>query len=179
MERAKNKEQHAMPLASIPPDPVPTKRQYRKFLRSEFPEPLRSQWAAFEWHLRLQERQPDRFVVAFADQVPNYHEYLDGPLWKKSIRPRVLAEARYECACCEAKATQVHHRDYRPRVLSGDDLSPLVALCKRCHDLIDKVKGKQSWNEAERLLAAMVAAKESQKSQAETLRPRPVARDLR
>lgn len=50
-------------------------------------------------------------------------------LWQ-SIRERVLERDRGECQCCGRKAEQVHHRDYRPRVLSGEDIDPLVSVCR-------------------------------------------------
>jgi hypothetical protein len=149
-----------MPLTVIPPDPEPTRRQYRKFLESDMKEPLRSQWAAFEWRWAQRKLRPNHFLVPFADQVANYRGYLDSPLWK-SIRAQVLSNAHYECTCCDSKATQVHHRDYRPRVMAGHDLSPLVAICSECHKKIEQVKHDESWNAAEQLLAEMVAAKES------------------
>ncbi len=36
------------------------------------------------------------------------------------------------------KATEVHHRCYRPRVLSGEDTSLLIALCGACHKTVDR-----------------------------------------
>lgn len=115
------------------------------------------------------EQHPDKFLVAFVRNKDWYeNEYLTGTLWK-SIRERVLKDASHKCACCPAKATEVHHRDYRPRVLSGDDISPLVALCRKCHRRIDEVKGKNSWNESERLLAELVAAEEARVSNGDLL----------
>ena len=115
------------------------------------------------------EQHPDEFLVAFVrDKYWYEKEYLTGALWK-SIREGVLKNASYKCACCPANATEVHHRDYRPRVLSGDDISPLVALCRRCHRWIDEVKGKYSWNEFERLLAELVAAEDTRVSDGDTV----------
>jgi hypothetical protein len=74
----------------------------------------------------------------------------------------VLAAANYECACCTSRVTEVHHRDYRPNVLSGNNIIPLVAVCRPCHTKIERTKAKESWNEAEIVLASMVAAKETQ-----------------
>lgn len=61
---------------------------------------------------------------------------------------------------------QVHHRDYRPRVLRGEDDTPLVALCRHCHDQVDKLskeKSRQDWNDKEDILAEMVRQKKMQR----------------
>lgn len=107
------------------------------------------------------EEDPNAFLVPFATEVPGYNDYLDSALWKR-IGRRVLKAAEHECACCPAKATQVHHRDYRPRVLSGDDDTMLVALCKACHDEIHTApdgRRRDTWNETEADLLRRVTAK--------------------
>jgi 5-methylcytosine-specific restriction endonuclease McrA len=150
---------NTMSLPTIPADPEPTKKQCRRYLRDDLREPLRSLWAAFEWRHERRKTHPNEFLIPFAPNKECYEKnYLSSSLWH-SIRERVLLEANYECACCTSKASEVHHRDYRPRVLDGNDISPLVAVCRKCHRQIDKAKGRESWNESERLLAAMVAAK--------------------
>ena len=88
------------------------------------------------------------------DDEGNYNEgwykkiYLFSDLWLEQFRPRVLAAANDKCVACGAKATEVHHRDYRPRVMAGEDLSPLVALCENCHDYIhyDANREFRSWS---------------------------------
>jgi 5-methylcytosine-specific restriction endonuclease McrA len=124
---------------------------------------LRDRMARLAWQVRRRAEDPDTFCVRFASDIPeNYKEYLQSPQWK-AIQDNVLAEARYECACCFNKATEVHHRDYRPRVLRGEDLSPLVALCHGCHEKIERDHTgakRKSWNDKERVLAALVARKE-------------------
>jgi hypothetical protein len=64
----------------------------------------------------------------------------------------VLAAAGHRCRACPETAQEVHHRDYRPRVLEGNDHDALVALCISCHDRVETVRKKQSWNAADRLL---------------------------
>jgi hypothetical protein len=151
-----------MPLEPIPSDAEPTRRELKQFIEPNMmPARLRNAYAAFQWRIEKREQHPDKFLVAYVMNKDWYEEeYLNGALWK-SIRKRVLTNASHKCTCCPAKAPEVHHRDYRPRVLSGDDISPLVALCRKCHRRIDEVKGKESWNESERLLAELVAAEDA------------------
>jgi len=63
----------------------------------------------------------------------NYQEYLESPLWKR-IRERVLRRDRYRCRSCGVKATEVHHERYTPAVMRGHDDSPLLSLCRQCHE---------------------------------------------
>jgi hypothetical protein len=151
-----------MPIEPIPNDAEPTPRELKQFIEPNMvPERLRNAWAAFQWRIKKRVQHPNKFLVAYVMNKDWYEkEYLNGALWK-SIREQVLKNASYKCACCPARATEVHHRDYRPRVLSGDDISPLVALCRKCHRRIDEVKGKDSWNASERLLAELVAAEDA------------------
>jgi len=89
-----------------------------------------------------------------------YEIYRQSSLWRR-IRKKIFKLAAEWCACCPGKATEVHHRDYRPRVLAGDDLSPLVALCHACHQRVhndEQGKRRDDWHASERVLAAMVAA---------------------
>jgi hypothetical protein len=162
----------AMPLPAIPPDPEPTEEQYSKFLSLLLPftvERARVACAKFFWRCDLRQQEPNLFMVPFKPPMPGgYPTYLESPLWH-TIRKRVLDEAEHECACCFSRATEVHHRDYRPRVLSGDDISPLVALCAKCHRRIDNLKGKESWNKAEALLASLVERKEARISRRDTV----------
>ena len=49
--------------------------------------------------------------------------------------------------------------------MEGRDLSPLVAVCRSCHDRIDKDengRARNVWNEKEAILARLVAEKERQ-----------------
>jgi len=84
-------------------------------------------------------------------------------LAKSRAVTRIFAERSAEkqadnkCACCPNKATQVHHRCYRPRVLSGEDTSLLIALCATCHKTVDfDERGKvREAHAKERILAEM------------------------
>jgi hypothetical protein len=159
-----------MSLNNIPADPEPTdselaktvQQQASKILRGDPPDIER--FARFVWAGMRREQEPDAvhvafsiFVQVFPDGAPDYQAYLATSLWNR-IRMRVLRAASGKCACCPKPATQVHHRDYRPRVLRGEDDSPLVALCSQCHEMVDKtLKGKSrlSWNKKEAILATM------------------------
>ena len=154
---------------SLPPDPEPTDEELQPYLsgidkkiRPELAEERRRDWrrnfARLLWCSDRKEADPDLFAVPYVDDREQYPVYLQSELWK-FIRKRVLHNANYECAACEARATEVHHRDYRPRVLRGDDISPLVALCARCHELVEEARQKESWQAGERVLFARVRAK--------------------
>jgi hypothetical protein len=149
-----------MPIIPII-DPEPRRGDLK--LDASLPEAMRRPMAEIVWKFDLRKKDPNAFLVPFASDVPNYPLYLKSPLWK-ALRKKVLKEAGHACAACTAKATQVHHRDYRPRVLAGDDLSALLPLCKDCHGRVhadETGKKRISWNESERVLTEMVAAKEA------------------
>ena len=149
-----------MILASIT-DPKPTEAEIREQLLrlSGWPEGIRRSMGELSWKSREKTRDPNAFLVPFVEDVQGYEEYRRSPTWRR-IRKAVLKKAKSVCACCGGKATQVHHRDYRPRVLSGEDLAPLVPLCKSCHKRVhynENERKRTSWNEAEAVLAEMVA----------------------
>lgn len=152
-----------MPLPSLPPDPDPTHHDLAPLLNdlSALPENLRVHFAEFQWRDDMRKRDPDAFLVPFAAWIGDldYDQYLKSPLWRK-IRKLVLTEAQHQCWACGGKATEVHHRDYRPRVLDGRDLLPLVPICRACHKLVHyDATGRQrdSWNESEHVLAQAVS----------------------
>jgi len=149
-----------MPLNLLPLDPTPKDSELR--LDDGYPLPIARVFAKFHWRDETKKRDRNAFPVHFASDVSDrdYIAYLESPLWKR-IGSQVLKAAGYQCAGCFAKATQVHHRDYRPRILDGDDTSALVALCGACHDKVhndEMGKKRASWNECERVLAEIVAA---------------------
>lgn len=120
-------------------------------------EEIRRPFARIRWRIQRRREDPNAFLVPFATEVDDYGAYLHSPLWKR-IRAEVLNAADRKCCCCRGRATQVHHRDYRPRVLSGEDRTPLVAICKSCHDLVH-MKGTNdnpSWQEQEAVLAHLI-----------------------
>ena len=162
-----------MPLNPLPPDPEPTEAD----LARHWPDlrgitDRQARWfAKTRWKTVEQEKNPDAFLVHFFNDggyvasLERHKLYLETPLWR-AIRARRLVKAGRKCACCSSEATQVHHRDYRPRVLAGQDDSPLVALCEVCH--IQKVHGKgerlaedRTWDEAERVLDKLVAKEDA------------------
>ena len=112
-----------MPLASIPNDPSPSESDLAAF------SSVTRELAEMAWRDKVRTENPDAFLVPFVPNVENYLVYLRSPLWRK-IRRRVLNAAHRECAGCGQIATEVHHRDYRPRVLKGKDDGPLARLIR-------------------------------------------------
>jgi len=172
-----------MTLPRIRPDPKPSEEELQSEmarLRREGGLPvyavpgvdlteLQRNMTTLFWQARKKREDLDAFAVRFATDLPQgyYNEYRQSPQWR-AIRRTVRARTRYECACCFKRATEVHHRDYRPRVLRGEDLSPLVPLCHECHEKIERdVTGKKrSWNDKERVLADLVTRKERSRHRA-------------
>jgi hypothetical protein len=150
-------------LPDLPPDPEPRPADLEPFLAdwSSAPSDLQVRGATLSWRLDRQKRDPNGFLVPFVASleqlVPgfDYNEYRKGALWR-AIRKRVLTAAGHTCAGCGARAKQVHHRDYRPRVMSGEDLRPLVAICKTCHDEVERARKEIGWHAGEAVLADLV-----------------------
>jgi hypothetical protein len=65
-----------------------------------------------------------------------YERYLNSTLWRE-IRDWVVAKYGDKCAICSKKAEEVHHHDYEEATLLGLNENALVALCSRCHHLIE------------------------------------------
>ncbi len=156
-----------MPLHPIAPDPEPTPEDLKSFHAAEGAGPPAGALELAELLWRAAKLREDRnaFLVPvnpFDDF--RYAAYLDTPLWK-TIRAAVLVTAKHRCSCCSKRAGTVHHRDYRPRVMAGRDLTPLVAVCGSCHQKIHfagpgKTNWRDSWNDCERALASMVESNE-------------------
>jgi hypothetical protein len=146
-----------MPLTPLPPDPEPTEEEIaaRSPPFEGFPEQLRPSMARLQWIADMERLQPDLFLVPYVKDASAYDAYRNSSQWK-AIRQNVLRKANHKCEACGLRANQVHHRDYRPRVLSGEDVRPLVAICSRCHEAIEKIRKEVSWQEGERLLAKLV-----------------------
>lgn len=132
-------------LPPIPPDNwTPTKKQietelrkqtYTTFHKSSPKEmEMERKLAALVCWDEQRRKFPDSFWHPFAPS--GYGAYLKSDAWRRISR-KIKAEAGNKCACCPNKATQVHHRCYRPRVLSGEDTSLLIALCATCHKTVD------------------------------------------
>lgn len=65
-----------------------------------------------------------------------WNVYLQSDHWKE-LRARKLKEAKYKCQCCgKARPLDVHHNNYRS--IYDVKLSDLLAVCRRCHNAIDK-----------------------------------------
>lgn len=67
----------------------------------------------------------------------SYKYYTQSLRWK-IIRASVLARDKYECRFCSMPTRTVHHLSYARSILIGEDLIPLVSLCKDCHTLVDR-----------------------------------------
>ena len=130
----------------LSPDPQPTKAELEAILRSQetfyIDEYIARLIATLLWRAQRQAANPDAFLVPSANEVRvfpdghvTYDGYLKGNLWN-SIRRRVIERANHLCECCGTRAKDVHVRDYRPQVLRGDDLLPLVAICLTCRDYV-------------------------------------------
>lgn len=161
-----------MRLPPLPPDPKPTEDDLRPFLeiveaRGIAPSEIRKGWTievykkAQAWSLWYRDlRRKDKNAFCVCLPPPGYAAYLRSDPWRFDIRKRALRAFNGECACCPALATDVHHRDYRPRVMSGEDITALVALCASCHDKVHgNRKNWHSWQEQEQVLAALVEQK--------------------
>lgn len=61
----------------------------------------------------------------------SYRQYLASDLWA-DIRRRVLERDGGLCVC-RRPASQIHHTSYAPSVMSGEDIGPLVSVCRMCH----------------------------------------------
>jgi hypothetical protein len=155
-------------LPQLPPDPEPTDADLEPYLEERFPLEHRRRFAEFSWRHEKLKEDPNLFAVPFSSWVtgdfegfPDYVSYRESPLWRR-IKRKVLKASNYECAGCSNRATEVHHRDYRPRVLAGECLTLLVPICRECHKKIHaKKRSDEDWHECERILHELVARKES------------------
>lgn len=66
----------------------------------------------------------------------SYSDYLKSDLWA-SIKKRVLKRDKGKCQSCRQPATSVHHKHYSKRVLLGEHIIGLKAICKECHQKIE------------------------------------------
>ena len=155
-----------MPLTILPPDPEPTNAELAPYMASYvvntstlYPD-LTRRLARLCWRSDQQKANPDLFAVPFSPDE-GYPEYLASPLWA-SIRKRIRA-ANPICVGCNRYASEVHHRDYRPRVMRGEDVTPLVSICPPCHRKVHTGGWNASWQEEEARLQALVAGKEGRR----------------
>ncbi|HWD27100.1 MAG TPA: HNH endonuclease signature motif containing protein [Rhizomicrobium sp.] len=114
--------------------------------------------AGLIWRQQVKDRDRNAFVVPFVPDDKDYNRYRKSVAWQK-IRARVLSTARGRCRCCGGKAHEVHHRDYRPRVLAGNDDAALVAICSDCHRKVHftpEGKRRAFWEDSEQALATLI-----------------------
>jgi hypothetical protein len=98
------------------------------------PEWFEAQFA--EMRTRMADH-PSRETILTRMGFRDYDEYRESPLWRK-IRRRVLKRDLKLCVRCRGPATEVHHRNYLEPVLRGDDDASLVAVCRICHEAIER-----------------------------------------
>jgi hypothetical protein len=154
-------------FAPIPADPKPTeaellehwpKRNGYEGKNPAYYEMVLRHLAEMAWKQTKEQENPDAFLVSFIyGNEDAYYHYRKSAEYEH-IRKAVMELHDNECACCDGSATQIHYRDYRPRVLRGEDLNALVPLCDACHKLIETHR-KGTWEAGECALAAMVAQK--------------------
>ena len=77
----------------------------------------------------------DLLKQAGFDSYDGPNGYLDSRLWA-NIKKRVIKQKGNTCIACKKGASQVHHREYNLEILKGENLIPLVPICRRCHPLI-------------------------------------------
>ena len=164
-----------MPLHPLPPDPEPTESDLAEYVKrlsaapintptgpinaANVPTQILKTWARLGWHGTNKRADPDMFRECYSPEK-KYVEYRQSKQWQV-IRTKVLAAANHKCAGCPKRATEVHHRDYRPRVLKGEDLTPLVPLCRGCHQKVHGADNKNDWKTSERILASLVAKEDA------------------
>jgi len=93
-----------------------------------------------------------------------YRDYLKSDLWA-GIRERVLDAANRQCRLCQNVATQVHHRHYGKRTLTGKTLIHLIAVCGACHIEIEfDGEAKRTRKQADDWLLARLECEPEQES---------------
>lgn len=160
-----------MPFPKLPPDSQPSEADIQAILRADAFSysgiNLARTVAELIWKYRRMKADPNAFLVPFWSddaELPSpcttYASYLRCDHWKV-IQQRVMERAGHLCECCGEWAREVHIRDYRPRVLAGDDPTPLVAVCPRCRDYLleDPVTGGMRDHEEQEAALARIYAK--------------------
>jgi len=102
-----------------------------------------------EVRAHLAANPPREVILARMGYRDYFTEYLDSPLWRK-IRSRVLRRAQQLCVRCGDRATEVHHLSYSEAVLKGDDDSQLAAICRSCHEAVERDGDGKRRTEAEK-----------------------------
>lgn len=98
----------------------------------------------------------ERKRVLLSMGFDSYKDYLESSLWA-TIRKRFLATHK-TCLGCGGEATQVHHKSYTKKVLSGRGKGHLYAVCRSCHERIEfrdrdgmKLSPRQATNKLKQL----------------------------
>jgi len=86
--------------------------------------------------------KPNTEVFSTLDRENFYKKYLGSAQWKKR-RLQVLERAGDKCERCGSDVElEVHHLNYER--LGREDLSDLLAVCKRCHLREDELRIEQT-----------------------------------
>lgn len=93
-----------------------------------------------------------------------YGEYLTSRRWQV-IRESVLKRDSRRCYGCGKCAIFVHHQSYSRETLTGEDLSKLVPVCRKCHKAIE-------YNEDGEKISLTAANNRLEAIRARTSRPR-------
>lgn len=98
------------------------------------------------WKSEFAKREAARVIETNANTAAwfsEYSRYLKTEAWAVK-RAKSLDRDKYVCqACRDARATHVHHLQYPPPELFGDEpLYWLVSVCSPCHDRIHDLKGR-------------------------------------
>jgi hypothetical protein len=111
------------------------------------------------WLIEGKIDRPDEFRHAVPIETDaEYKVCCKSILWK-SIQKRVLERDGHQCVACGRLAGGVHHRDYRPRVMSGEEIGRIVALCHTCYEAI-LIGNKDAGADVETALSIRVASYE-------------------
>ena len=96
----------------------------------------------------------------------NYQHYLKSPLWR-SIKRRVYEKQGPDCLACGRFASQVHHRFYSEKNLSGQTLAGLIPICSTCHKQAERRPdgSKRSLKEANKQLEPAIKSTWKNKGQ--------------
>ncbi len=125
--------------------------------------------ASFIWKHERRRQEPDAFLLPFSTDrqafggKAAYEAYRLKPT-REAQRRRVMDRVGDLCAGCGRPARDVHHGDYRPRVIAGDGDLPLGPLCRSCHRYLHRkdYRGfEPSWQEGEARLADLVGRREA------------------
>jgi hypothetical protein len=149
-----------MVLNPLPPDPEPTEADLVPFrdagarVLPRYPVRLRKSWKRLLWAEERRQKDPNAFLVPFSP--PECDADYRASERYAYIRRSVMIRDEFRCVC-GGQATDIHHRDYRPRVLAGEDLDPIIAVCRPCHKKIHAQQPVRIWEESEKVLRELAS----------------------